>query len=110
MLETSKDLLFIVISFCVLIFTGFLAWCMYYLAMILKQSNEVVADVRRKLETIDTILNTIREKVALSAATLSAVAKMVTQILNHFKGRADDEEEAVEATPLQRKKRSRRRK
>ena len=111
MLETSKDLLFIVIAFCTLVFTGFLVWVFYYLAMILKQTNEVVADVRKKLEAIDEILYTIKEKVALSAATLSAVAKGVTQILNHFKGKDDkEEEEIIEVKPTRRKRKTRKKK
>lgn len=111
MLETSKDLLFIVISFCVLVFTGFLVWILYYLAMILKQTNEVVADARRKLEAIDEILYAIKEKVALSAATISAVARGVTQILNYFKGKHhNQEEEVIETQPTWKKRKSKKKK
>lgn len=108
MLETSRDLLFIVISFCVLVFTGFLVWVLYYLAMILKQTNEVVADVRRKLEAIDEILYAIKEKITLSAATISAVARGVTEILNYFKGKRhyQEEEEVASAQPTWKKRKS----
>lgn len=112
MLETSKDLLFIVISFCVFVFTGFLVWVLYYLAMILKQTNEVVADVRRKLEAIDEILYTIKERVAQSAATISTVAKGVTQILNYFQGKhhRQEEEEVARVQPTWKKRKSGRKK
>ncbi len=63
MLESSKDLLFIVLAFCALWLTIFLCWMIYYVAMILKNANEIVHEVRERLASIAEALDFVRSKV-----------------------------------------------
>lgn len=72
---TSLDFLYLVIAFCILIFTGFLIWIMYYLAMILRQGNEMITDFRKKLEEIEEAIMNIKEKVVSSANSVSFLVK-----------------------------------
>jgi len=62
MFETSKDILFLVIAFCVLWFTVFLCWALYYLTKLFKQTNQVVTDVRSKVSKVGTIFSFMRGK------------------------------------------------
>ena len=86
MFGTTQDILFIVLGFCVLVLTGFLAWVLYYLANILRQTNEMIAEFRVKMEELSESLDNLKEKVMASAASISFVAKEVGNIMTFIKG------------------------
>ncbi|HBF66958.1 MAG TPA: hypothetical protein DDW36_00870 [Candidatus Magasanikbacteria bacterium] len=92
MLETSKDLFYIVLSFCVLWFTIFLSWWLFYLAQLTRNINSTVEEVRKKLSLLFDAVDFIREKLGLVAQAASFVS-------NHFFS-ADADKEA----PLKTKK------
>jgi len=108
MLETSKDVLYLAIALAVIIVAIFLVWIMYYLAMILKQSKEIVSEVRKKVEAIGDILNTIKEKVATSATVLTALGKGVADLIGMFKEKRESklarEEKSVPEEKAKKKK------
>ena len=62
MFETSQDLFYIVLAFCILWFTVFLCWALYYLIRMLKQTNEVMTEIREKLETLSNVVNIVKSK------------------------------------------------
>lgn len=62
----SLDFLYIVIAFAVLICTGFLVWILYYFAMILKQGNQMMTDIRKRLEEIEEALMNMKNKMTSS--------------------------------------------
>ena len=47
MLETSKDLLYVVLSLCILWFTVFLCWLLYQAGRVLKNANKIYFVLRR---------------------------------------------------------------
>lgn len=63
MFTNSKDILFLVISFCVLWVTFFLCWMFYYLMRLLRNANEVVEEFRVRLQTLLDTVNNIRSKI-----------------------------------------------
>lgn len=63
MFESSKDILYIVIAFCVLWITVFLCWMFFYVAKILKNTNQVIDEFRSRLQLLTEALNFIRGKV-----------------------------------------------
>lgn len=79
---TSLDFLYFIIAFCLLILTGFLIWIMYYIAMILRQGNEIVTEFRQKVEEIENSIHAIHEKVFNSANAVSFLVKEFGQISN----------------------------
>jgi len=107
MIENSKDILFLVIAFCVLLATLFFVWIMYYLAMILKDVRNVVSEVKGKIESFGEILNTIKEKVATSATVLTALGKGLADLIGMFRERrtAKWEEEPIEVKEKKKKSR-----
>ncbi len=63
MFTNSKDILFLVISFCVLWVTFFLCWMFYYLMRLLRNANQVVEEFRIRLQTLMDTVNSIRTKI-----------------------------------------------
>ncbi|OGH94543.1 MAG: hypothetical protein A2538_00170 [Candidatus Magasanikbacteria bacterium RIFOXYD2_FULL_41_14] len=63
MLETSKDILYLVISFCVLWTTVFLCWMFYYVMRLLRNTNQIVEEFRVRLQALTEAINYIRGKV-----------------------------------------------
>ena len=63
MLETSKDILYLVIAFCVLWVTVFLCWMFYYVTRILKNANEIAEEFRSRLQILTEAINYVRGKV-----------------------------------------------
>lgn len=62
MLETSKDLLYVSISFAVIWITIFISWALYYMIMMLRNASKMTASIREKLELVDRILKLIKDK------------------------------------------------
>jgi hypothetical protein len=77
MIETSKDILYIVISFCVLWATVFLCWMFYYVGKILKNTNEIIEEFRVRLQALADAIGYIQEKVEYLSLAMSTVFKGV---------------------------------
>jgi len=83
MLETSKDVLYIVLSFCLLWLTAFLCWALFYLTRLLKQSNELVTETREKLEEFFSYLEDLKEKVASGVKVAGLVVDALKSVAKH---------------------------
>ena len=75
MLDTSKDLLYIVISFCVLWLTVFICWVIYYLAMLLKQVYDLTKSIKEKVEKMENLIDFAKNKIEKSSSHLALVAE-----------------------------------
>jgi hypothetical protein len=63
MLETSKDLLFVILAFCFLWLTVFMCWALYYIVVMLKNFSRMTISVREKLESGSNHVAVIAESV-----------------------------------------------
>jgi hypothetical protein len=63
MLETSKDLLNIVIAFSVLLLASFLSWFIYYLAMSTREFCQTARKVRYKIKKVDGAVKSFTDKI-----------------------------------------------
>ncbi|MFA5076162.1 MAG: hypothetical protein WC480_01960 [Patescibacteria group bacterium] len=84
MLETSKDLLYVVLSFCILWLTIFICWVIYYFAMLLKQAYDVTRSARAKLEKVEAIIDLAKEKLEKSSSHLGVLAEGVGQLVKYL--------------------------
>lgn len=84
MFETSKDVLFITLSFCVVFFTAFICWTIFYLGSLLKQSNEMLKEFRDKLDELYETISEMKERVTNSVSQISNIAAGVGQIIDYF--------------------------
>ncbi len=84
MIETSKDVLYIVLSFCLLWLTAFLCWALFYLTKLLKQSNEVVTEFREKMEELFDAFDRLREKVESGIKAVGLVSDGLKSVIKYL--------------------------
>lgn len=63
MFENPRDILYIVISFCIIWVTVFLCWMFYYAARLLKNFNQIVEELRVRLQSLSDMINGLHSKV-----------------------------------------------
>jgi len=100
MLDTSKDLLFLMLSLCVVVFTFFLCWALYYITMMLKRAHlaikevsDLIASIKDKLDRLEGLLKTVEEKIKHSASYLPLVMKGVTELIGFVKRKKEAKEQ-----------------
>ena len=76
-IDSTKDLLFVVLAFCVLWLTVFLSWALYYIIAILRDTESITRQVRRITERVEGIAETVHDKFSESLSFLGPVADMV---------------------------------
>jgi len=89
LIENSKDLLNVVLAFCVLWLTIFLAWFIYYLIMIMRQGYIAAKEMKERLKKIDETIKTFKEKMEHSAMYLSLIGEGIKKIVEIVKEKKD---------------------
>ncbi|MFH0955778.1 MAG: hypothetical protein V1801_01005 [Candidatus Falkowbacteria bacterium] len=88
-INDSRDLLYIVISISVLIFTIFSCWAIYYAARILQQFFKIVKETRDRLNKFDELMKVIKEKIEFSTSYLPLIGEGVKKLVEIIKNRAE---------------------
>jgi len=78
MINSSQDLLLIILSFCVLWFTVFLCWLLYQAAKVLRNANNIIENVTAKLELISDAVHYIQDKIDGISSNVGVVGKMAS--------------------------------
>ena len=81
LIETSKDLLYVVLAFCVLWLTVFLSWLLYYVIAIVRDAEALVRQVRGAVEKVDQLAHALHDKMERSAASLTLIAQAVKEMI-----------------------------
>lgn len=81
LIETSKDLLFVVLAFSILWVTIFLSWLLYYMIAIVRDAEALVRQVRIAVGKIDELAHAAHEKMERSAASFTLVAQAVKELV-----------------------------
>lgn len=87
LIENSKDLLNVVIAFCVLWLTIFLAWFIYYLAMIMREVFKATKEIKERVKKVDEAIKIFKEKMEHSAMYLSLIGEGIKKIVEIVKER-----------------------
>jgi predicted PurR-regulated permease PerM len=85
MFNTSIDIFYLVLSICLVVFTGFFVWAIFYVVQILKQGNEVVTELRVKMAELEEALLNIKDRVVTSANTISFIGKEISTVMDIVK-------------------------
>ncbi len=85
MFETSKDILYLVIAFCILWFTVFVCWLLFYFISIIGNVRKIAKSIHEKLEKVDEIINLVKSKVENSATHLAILVEGVGKLVDYFK-------------------------
>lgn len=88
-INDSKDLLYVIISLCVLLFTVFSCWAIYYLARILQQTFNVIKETRDRLNKVDEIFRALKEKIEHSASYLFLIGEGIKKLVEVIKERSE---------------------
>jgi len=89
MLETSKDLFWIVLSFCILWFTIFICWGIYYIIMVFKNINDLVREMKEKIITVENFFISLKTKIEKSASNITSLVNLSKQLITYFKDRTE---------------------
>lgn len=84
MIETSKDLLFVILALCILWLTVFLSWLLYYMIVIIRDAEALVRKLKEAAQKIEQLTHTAQEKLNKSAATFSLVATALKEVLAYL--------------------------
>ncbi|MFA6427079.1 MAG: hypothetical protein WCW16_01365 [Candidatus Magasanikbacteria bacterium] len=84
MFETSKDLLYVVLSLSILWFTVFLCWLLYQAARTLRNINRITEILTNKLELISDAVEFIRKKVDSLTGHMGMVSGVLGQIVEKY--------------------------
>jgi hypothetical protein len=82
LIESSKDLLFVVLAFCILWITVFLSWLLYYVISIVRDAEALVRQVRGAVEKIEEVAQSAHEKMERSAASFTLVSQALKELIS----------------------------
>lgn len=84
LIENSGDLLNLVIAFCILLFTVFVVWSMYYFISTLRNVSNIITGVKEKMDTIDKILNLVHDKLEKGSSHMAILSETAVRLVGHL--------------------------
>ncbi len=87
MLETSTDVLNIVIAISVFSISFFIVWSLYYLVIILRQLFITVKGVREKMDKVDEAITVFKNKIESSSSYLLLLGEGVKKLVEVMRKR-----------------------
>jgi predicted PurR-regulated permease PerM len=82
LIESSKDLLFVILAFSVLWLTVFISWLLYYVITIVRDAESLVRQIRKTVERVEAVAQSAHEKMERSAASFTLVAQAVKELIS----------------------------
>jgi hypothetical protein len=83
-LETTSDLLYLVSAIAIPIVAIFLCWALYEIACVFRQTNQVMADAREKISSIERALSSMKERVECFTGYLAVLAEGGKSLMSLF--------------------------
>lgn len=99
MIETSQDILFLVIAASVAVITVLIAWVLVYLIIIIKETREALREIRSQIDRFFQAIEGLKLKFQSTTSTLSLLVEQIRggvelfrkfktsteRVKNHFK-------------------------
>jgi len=82
LIQTSRDLLNIVLAFCFLWLTIFIAWFIYYLAMMMREVFKITREMHDRVNKIDHLIDLIKEKFEHNTAYLLLIGEGIKKLVD----------------------------
>ncbi len=82
--QSSQDILYIVLALCVLWFTVFLCWLLYQAARVLRNANRIIESLARKLELISDAVEFIKQRVDGLSSHMGVVRSLATGFMEKY--------------------------
>jgi len=90
MVNTSQDILFLVLAFCILWVTVFFCWLLYHLVVILRTVEAFMMDIQKKVERIDEGIRGVKDRIEHSVAHLGTIGDAAKHIVKYFKDKKEE--------------------
>ncbi|WKZ28983.1 MAG: hypothetical protein QY323_05680 [Patescibacteria group bacterium] len=88
-IESSKDILFVVLAFCAVWFTIFVCWALYYVIGMLRDASYIMREIHDKISAIDKAIHAVREKVETSFGSFGIAAAGLKMLGGYLDKRKD---------------------
>ncbi|MCK5510378.1 hypothetical protein KAI65_02445 [Candidatus Parcubacteria bacterium] len=88
-MDTSKDILNIVIAASVGIFAIFTCYAIFYFAQILRQGFKIIKEMRDRLHKVDSLIKTIKDKIEHSTSHIILIAEGMKKLVEVIKERTE---------------------
>lgn len=90
MISDTKDILYLVLAFCVLWFTIFVCWLLYYFIAIMRETRGMAKDVRDQMNRLISIFDGLKEKFERSLNIFSGIAEGVKYVGSYLMDRRSE--------------------
>jgi len=82
MLETSRDVFYLVLSLAIAAVAFFFCWIAYYFAMTIKQVFSAVREMRQRLSKLDDLIKSLKEKIEHSTSYLLLIGEGIKKLVD----------------------------
>lgn len=89
MLYSSKDLLYIVLSLCILWLTILFSWALYYVALMLRDGYRTFREVKEKLNLVDGFIKNLSERLEHTTSYLGLLAEGFGRVISFMQDRKE---------------------
>ncbi len=93
-ISSSQDIFYLVLAFCILWITVFLAWLMYYAIQAVRQLYQAVTQIKAKIDAVDEVIRLIKEKLTSSASYLTLIVGGVKKVVELLAERQEKKKRA----------------
>lgn len=107
-LDSTLDLLYLIIAISVLWIAAMLTWLFFEGALVLRNVNRTIKSIREKAQWVEKKIVGIGDKFEASSAYINTIAKggqMIAKIIRDRKAHGWDEDEDEDERPRKRRKR-----
>ncbi|PIR13075.1 hypothetical protein COV49_03365 [Candidatus Falkowbacteria bacterium CG11_big_fil_rev_8_21_14_0_20_39_10] len=90
MITNTQDILNLVKAGAVGLLAIFICWAIYYFAMIMRQILKVIKEMRERLQKVDEVLKTLKEKIEHSTSYLLLIGegmKKLVEVARDYTGK-----------------------
>lgn len=105
-IESSRDILNIVLAFCILWFTAFLCWALYYVISLLRDASRTAAEIRDRLHAIDDAVRGVRERFETAVGSFGAFTAGLKLLMGYLEKRKEKMKAKVRETAQDLKKKA----
>lgn len=84
---SSLDILYVVLSVCVIVITVCVAWAFVYILVILKRFRDVQKAILDKVNAVGRVFETVREKIEHSSSHIALLVDLATRAFEYVKRR-----------------------
>ena len=84
MIDTTKDIFWLVAACSLGFFTFFVCWGLYYFIKIFQDAEKMVSSIKQKIDLIDNILKLAKEKLEHTSGHLTAISDNIFKIVSYF--------------------------